>query len=1212
MTISIRMVGRASLMFLVLAGTFIPAPAGTDPDRSNLTEEARWLHGKAVALIRASRVSMADGVAAFPPQAGAGYDAFWLRDFAYQLEGCRDAFTDRELTDACRLFVKAMGPDGSGVDCVKFDGTPIYKPGNGTMGEHPVADGSPFTVAVAWHTYQKTRDARLLAEILDKLSAAMRAVPRNPGTGLVHIKPGGWDRCPYGFTDTVRKQGDVLFTSLLYIQACRRLAELMDAGGRPADAARWREEAERLAPVLRATFWDGGVGLFRAATASCTQPDIWGSAFAVELGVATADQSRAVAHYFKNHYSEIVQRGQIRHLPSGVYWDSACPRDTYQNGGYWATATGWFITTLDLVDPRLADQTAFDLVADFRERGVSEWVLGPRMAVMNYLASATMPLAGIRALCARRGMPLILDEAASVDLRPVFQKRGLVTRRQGNRGTCSAFALTGAIEFAVAARQRPAKPLSVEFLNWASNEATHNKDDGGFFSDLWKGAEKHGVCFEEDMPYAETFNPSIQPSKAARARARGIRRLGLRLHWIKEWDPNKGLSADQLAEVKRTLRAGWPVCGGFLWPKEQRWEKGLLQMAPRDGVYDGHSVLLVGYRDDPTMPGGGVVLIRNSAGPDRDGLLSYEYLRAYMNDAVWVDSGKNARAATQTDPIFQDVLGRLTAPPSGRNRRISSNEQPGWNDANLDMNWLQPGQVLELPVLEGPGVITHIWFTSHAGGANELNALSLRIFWDGRKEPAVEAPLGDFFAVGHGKPAVVESLPVQVSPTGALTCYWRMPFAKSARIVITNDNPDRGAGLYWQVDWVELDSLPKETSYFHAQYRREHPAAKNQDYLVADLKGSGQYVGTVLSVTLAQDGWFGEGDDFFFIDGETVPSLQGTGTEDYFNDAWGFRSRSGNWFGQPRWQGDRAGDGGVCYRWHVLDPVRFTSSLRVAIEHKGNYEDDLEGFYLERPDFLSSVAFWYQTGEPKRFASLPSWSQRRVPWRHEHLVRAFRQAKTTGSAKVRVQTQGFFGSRPLLAWPNHEVGARLSLPFSVAEDGRHALRLTALQGPEFGRYDILIDGKRIATADLRAAEENELDLLLGARDLAHGTHELTFQALDATSGAPGAPAGSRPLAVEMLRLLKLPPAATRAVKTHNEAHFVRLGIGRALYAYRLAYGDLPASLDALVHSGIMPARYLNDENGQPLKARREGDEMVVESPVAGGWSHRWKGLDPRR
>ena len=110
--------------------------------------------------------------------------------------------------------------------------------------------------------------------------------------------------------------------------------------------------------------------------------------------------------------------------------------------------------------------------------------------------------------------------------------------------------------------------------------------------------------------------------------------------------------------------------------------------------------------------------------------------------------------------------------------------------------------------------------------------------------------------MGQGKPAVVESVPVQVSPSGALSCYWRMPFAKSVRIVVANDNPDRTTGLYWQVDWVELPELPPETPYFCAQYRQEYPAVPGRDYLIADLQGRGQYVGTVMSVTLAQDGWW--------------------------------------------------------------------------------------------------------------------------------------------------------------------------------------------------------------------------------------------------------------------------------------------------------------------------------------------------------------------
>jgi len=548
--------------------------------------------------------------------------------------------------------------------------------------------------------------------------------------------------------------------------------------------------------------------------------------------------------------------------------------------------------------------------------------------------------------------------------------------------------------------------------------------------------------------------------------------------------------------------------------------------------------------------------------------------------------------------LFPDPLGALLGAPVGRSRRVSSNEQPNWKDGNFDMTPLPPGATIELPLLEGPGYINHIWFTSHAGGVNELNALSLRIYWDGREEPGVEAPLGEFFAVGQGKPAAVESFQVQVSPTGSLTCYWRMPFAKSARMVIRNDNPDRTAGLYWQVDWVQLDALPGETPYFHAQYRQEYPAVGGRDYLLADIEGRGHYVGTVMSLTLAQDGWFGEGDDFFYIDGEEIPSLQGTGSEDYFNDAWGFRQRTGTWFGQPRWQGDDTGDSGVCYRWHVLDPVRFETSLRVAIEHKGNHLDDVSAWYIERPDFINSVAFWYQSGLPKRFGSLPGWPERCVPWDRQHLVRSFRLASPDGG-KVSVRTEGFFGGRPVLSWAGAAAGASLTLPFTAAEAGRFAVRLTAHTGPRGGCFAVEIDGTPVAELDLRTPELDEQDLRLGVHDLTAGAHLLRFVAREANIE----------LWVELVNLLRLPPPAERPVKGDGEAHFVRLGIGRAVYAYRLAYGELPDSLEALVASGIMPERYLRDENEVPLHCRRTDAGLLVEAP---SWHREFFGLDARR
>ncbi|MBN1125191.1 MAG: DUF2961 domain-containing protein [Sedimentisphaerales bacterium] len=835
------------------------------------------------------------------------------------------------------------------------------------------------------------------------------------------------------------------------------------------------------------------------------------------------------------------------------------------------------------------------------------------LSLISYrkLTGLVLPICMILGQCAFSAAPFDISQqngstAFNINLRQTLETWELKPRLQGGRGTCSVFTVAGALEYALAHKTGQGTPLSVEFLNWASNQTLQKMEDGSFFSDLWNGFTTYGVCPEQDMPYQNTFDPKRTPSQEAREHALELLKAGFRLQWIKPWNPNTGLTEEQLSTIKRVLYQKWPVCGGFRWPKKPvKYNHNILIMPPPEGVIDGHSVLIVGYQDDPNQPGGGLFLFRNSNNEGHYGYMTYQYACAYMNDAVWINY-ETENAQQLASPTITDILGPFGFSPKGRNRRISSNQQPDWHSENLDMNWLMPGESVNMPMLEGPGVINHIWFTSHSGWVSELNSLSLRIYYDDNKEPGVEAPVGDFFAVGHGKPAVVNSIPVQVSPTGSLTCYWRMPFRKNARIVVTNDNPDRSTGLYWQVDWLQLEDLPLDTPYFYARYRQEYPAVEGCDYLIADLKGSGFFVGTVMSITLGQNGWFGEGDDFFYIDGETIPSLQGTGSEDYFNDAWGFRTRTSAWFGQPYWQGYTAGDSGVCYRWHLLDPVHFTRSLKVEIEHRGNCNQAENGFYLERSDFLSSVAFWYQTGTPETmFSPLPSWHQRCVPWRQYHLVKTYRHAKTTGPAKLQVQTQGFFGARPILLWPNDGPRAALTLPFELSQEGRYAIRLTAANGPAYGMYDVEIDGKKVLTADFRTPDEAEADLVLGIHEMKQGNHTIAFRAVDDAQKVG-------PLGVEILRLLKLPPEAERIEKTHHEAHFIRLGIGRAVYAYRLAFDTLPDTLETLVNKGFMPDRYLRDENNLPLKSWRQNDTIFVESTGKDHWKHSWKGLDPRR
>ena len=165
-----------------------------------------------------------------------------------------------------------------------------------------------------------------------------------------------------------------------------------------------------------------------------------------------------------------------------------------------------------------------------------------------------------------------------------------------------------------------------------------------------------------------------------------------------------------------------------------------------------------------------------------------------------------------------------------------------------------------------------------------------------------------------------------------------MPFRKSARITVTNESDKRCDAFYYYLDWQKYKSLPKDTAYFHAMYRQEYPCVMGRNYLIADLVGRGHYVGTVQSVQNMSSGWYGEGDDFFFIDGEAEPSLRGTGTEDYFCDGWGFRQHDGPFYGVPLWEGYAAGNRGSVYRFHIPDPVPFKKSLRVEIEHKGSQE----------------------------------------------------------------------------------------------------------------------------------------------------------------------------------------------------------------------------------------------------------------------------------
>lgn len=443
--------------------------------------------------------------------------------------------------------------------------------------------------------------------------------------------------------------------------------------------------------------------------------------------------------------------------------------------------------------------------------------------------------------------------------------------------------------------------------------------------------------------------------------------------------------------------------------------------------------------------------------------------------------------------------------------RRASSADANWQDGNGDCRGLAPGETLTIADLKGSGIIRHIWFTIAAEDPEYGRSISLRMYWDGQDEPAVETPIGDFFAVGHGALQTMTSQPVAVSSDGrALNCYWPMPFAKSARITVTNDSTRHRVGcVYWYVDYEEVAALPDDSACFHAQYRQEYPTKMGEDYLILDAEGRGQYVGTVLSAVLRTPGWFGEGDDRFFIDGAAEPTLRGTGTEDYFCDAWGFRQLNRPYYGISIWDGFDFGDRVTAYRWHITDPVHFYKSLKVTIEHKGGMADatgrNISG-YMERQDLFSSVAFWYQTGKAKRFATLPPAEQRVVPRRTIELERALTDAKAQpASTPVETQDGGYSAGKQL--WARFaEDGGVLTVPIKLDRPLKGVGQLRLTRSWDYGTFRITLNGKPVPggdRVDLYSASIAPVEIKLGYVDLAAGTNELRFECVGRNAASKG-------------------------------------------------------------------------------------------------------------
>ncbi len=431
-----------------------------------------------------------------------------------------------------------------------------------------------------------------------------------------------------------------------------------------------------------------------------------------------------------------------------------------------------------------------------------------------------------------------------------------------------------------------------------------------------------------------------------------------------------------------------------------------------------------------------------------------------------------------------------------QSQRASSSDA-NWKDGNADARPIDPGKTLTLAQLEGPGIVTHIWFTIAHDDPFYAGKLTLRMFWDDETHPSVESPVGDFFGIGHGVDRSFISLPIRVSSDGrARNCYWPMPFRKAARITVTNDSDRRCHAFYYYIDWQKHASLPDDTAYFHAMYRQEFPCVMGRNYLLADLEGRGHYVGTIQSVYHSSGGWYGEGDDFFFIDGEREPRLRGTGTEDYFCDAWGFRQQDGPFYGTPLWEGYRAGDRSSAYRFHLVDPVVFSKSLRAEIEHKGSqtFPDGKGSGFIERDDLMSSVALWYQAEPHKPWPSLPPGNQR-LPFREQTLLVGWKAVPTAKHSEAPLEVQELGGATDGKQLWFRPAGGQswLEIPFSIDQDQTVELWLKMTHSWDYGTYRVRLDGQEVANLNLHSAEISSKSQRLGTHTLTAGSHTLRFE-----------------------------------------------------------------------------------------------------------------------
>ena len=375
-------------------------------------------------------------------------------------------------------------------------------------------------------------------------------------------------------------------------------------------------------------------------------------------------------------------------------------------------------------------------------------------------------------------------------------------------------------------------------------------------------------------------------------------------------------------------------------------------------------------------------MTRSTTGAGRRGFLKWFVPATGLAVAPHAHGQTAARAAA---PGASDCLPGYARAQAHRSLKQSSHDTTG---GNRDFWPIKAGATQELFNQQGPGVITHIWFTISAQSPLHLKELVLRAYWDGNTKPSVETPVGDFFGLNLGDYSIYESQYLACSPGRSLNCYFAMPFRQSARLAVTNEGLRDVGAFYSNIDFLTLESLPANALYFHAQYRQAVPNVPVRDaegraiinpdgrenYIYCETRGRGHLMGVTLGWIQNAEAWMGEGDDMIFIDDESKPIIVGTGSEDYFLGSWNFGGREGakafshHQYGAQLIQSpERMGGRYCCYRFHGDNPVTYTRYLKHTMEH-GHGNDRGDNFY--------SCCYWYQDRPYTDFPALPPVGQR--------------------------------------------------------------------------------------------------------------------------------------------------------------------------------------------------------------------------------------------